>query len=79
MKEALEQMKEVIEILCGKSNHYKEIATKGCELTDFIQEKCEEANLAYYEVWNDESTERIGFGIEDEIYRFNEDARYYLN
>lgn len=79
MKETLEQMKEVIEILCGKSDHYKEIARKGCELTDFIQKKCEKANLAYYEIWNNEDTERIGFGIEDDIYYFNEDAIYYLN
>ncbi len=74
-------MKKTIEILC-KGNYethgYKEIH-KAIEYLESISHECFEKGYDFYEIWNDENTEYIGFGIGDGAYYFSDDIKEMVN
>lgn len=43
---------------------------KGKLAENFLWEFCYENNIEMYEVWNDDDTDIIGFGIEDTVYYY---------
>ena len=73
-------MKKAIEILCkgNYKTHGKEI-DNAIEYLNGISHECFEKNYDFYEIWNDEDTEYIGFGIGDDVYYFSDDIKEVVN
>ena len=70
MEKALEILwKGNYEIHGGKEIH------KAAEYLESIEHECIDNGMEFYEIWNDENTEYIGFGIEDDVYYFSNDIK----